>query len=334
MAYDPPFPNTTPSYGAGIGGTPRHDTSAVAGVGRRLVAGLIDAGILVVALFVLLVLVGVFLGFFGFDDSATQSGVWIAFGLWVAFGWLYSALLEGSSAQATVGKLALRLQVVDTSGRRLSFARATLRFWTKTIFTLLTLSIAFFVAAFTERHQALYDLIAGTIVIPRGAQVLGPAEVPLGRAADPAAVEMLRARAASPTEVKSPMSGKRWDRALAALAQVAEPGERPIAAASTMVGPSPFVVALLLGWMGRLFLLKSALLWITDSRIILIRLSNWNNRPKGVIFAEPRSNISLFRAESRTLWLRRTDGTEYRLNNVKKAQAAWISQALGGPLTS
>jgi hypothetical protein len=50
------------------------------------------------------------------------------------------------------------------------------------------------------------------------------------------------------------------------------------------------------------------------------------------MFADPRSSVILFRAESRTLWLRRADGTEYRLNQVRKAEANWIRQALGGPL--
>ena len=138
--------------------------------------------------------------------------------------------------------------------------------------------------------------------------------------------------AAVPSEPKSPMSGKRFDRALAALARVAETGERPVAAANALVGPSPFVVHLLLGSLGRFLLLKSSLLWITDRRVVLIRLSNWNGRPKAVTFADPRSSVALMRAESRTLWLRRADGTEYRLNQVRKAEAAWISQALGGPL--
>jgi RDD family len=227
--------------------------------------------------------------------------------------------------------MALSLQVADASGKRMSFGRATLRYVTKTVFTALTLGIAFLVAIFTERHQALYDIVAGTIVIPRGAHVVQSAEAPLGLA-DPTAVEILRGRVAAPIEAKSPMSGKRFDRALAALSRVAEPGERPVAAANALFGPSPLVVHLLLGSLGRFLLLKSTLLWITDRRVVLIRLSNWTGRPKGVLFAEPRSNVTLFRAESRTLWLRRPDGTEYRLNQVRKAEARWISQALGGPI--
>jgi uncharacterized RDD family membrane protein YckC len=311
----------------------RPEQNAVAGVGRRLVAGLIDGGIFVVGFVVILFLVAFFMGFAGASDQMIQSDLpnWITFGLWLTFGWFYSSLLESSSAQATLGKMALRIQVVDASGGRISFARATLRYWTKAVFTSLTLGIAFLVAAFTERRQALYDIVASTIVIPRGAHVSQAAETPLG-IADPTAVEILRARAAAPYEAKSPMAGKRFDRALAALARVVESGERPVAAANALVGPSPMLVHILLGSVGRFLLLKSALLWITDRRVVLIRLSNWTGRPKGVIFAEPRSSVILFRAESRTLWLRRVDGTEYRLNYVRKTESGWIRQTLGGPL--
>jgi len=307
--------------------------NSVAGAGRRLVAGLIDMVLSTVALVAIVFLVAFVMASVGASDQTIQSDQsnWIIIGIWVVFVWLYSALLESSPAQATLGKMALQVQVADAAGRRISFARATLRFWTKVVFNTFTIGIAFLVAAFTERHQALYDIVAGTIVIPRGAMVVAAAETPLGTA-DPTAVEILRARAATPTEAKSPMSGKRWDRALAALARVAEPGERPVAVANALVGPSPMVVHLLLGWLGRILLMKSALLWVTDRRVILIRLSNWTGKPKGAIFADPRSSVVLFRVESRAIWLRRLDGAEYRLNYVRKPEARWISQALGAPI--
>ena len=44
--------------------------------------------------------------------------------------------------------MALRIQVADSSGQRVSFARATLRYFSKAVFTVLTLGIGFFVAAF------------------------------------------------------------------------------------------------------------------------------------------------------------------------------------------
>ncbi|MEP6800448.1 MAG: RDD family protein [Acidobacteriota bacterium] len=90
--------------------------------------------------------------------------------------WLYTALSESSAAQATLGKRALRLRVTDTSGRRLSFARASFRNFGK-ILSILTLFIGFVMAGFTRRRQALHDLMAETVVLK-----MGPPE-PASRAA-------------------------------------------------------------------------------------------------------------------------------------------------------
>jgi len=78
--------------------------------------------------------------------------------------WLYYALLESSSWQATLGKKALGLEVTDMEGRRISFGRATGRFFAK-IISALILWIGFIMAGFTEKKQALHDMIAGTLVI-------------------------------------------------------------------------------------------------------------------------------------------------------------------------
>jgi uncharacterized RDD family membrane protein YckC len=78
--------------------------------------------------------------------------------------WLYYALLESSTWQATLGKKALGLEVTDVEGRRISFGRATGRFFAK-IISALILFIGFIMAGFTERKQALHDMIAGTLVI-------------------------------------------------------------------------------------------------------------------------------------------------------------------------
>jgi uncharacterized RDD family membrane protein YckC len=84
----------------------------------------------------------------------------------VVLTWLYFAGLESSAWQATLGKRATRLQVTDRTGRRLSFGRATGRFFAKAI-SAITLLIGYLVAAFTPRKQALHDLIAGTVVVRR-----------------------------------------------------------------------------------------------------------------------------------------------------------------------
>lgn len=78
--------------------------------------------------------------------------------------WLYYALLESSAWQGTLGKKALGLEVTDTEGKRISFGRATGRFFAK-IISALILWIGFIMAGFTEKKQALHDMIAGTLVI-------------------------------------------------------------------------------------------------------------------------------------------------------------------------
>lgn len=78
--------------------------------------------------------------------------------------WLYSALMESSRWQATLGKRACGLIVIDTDTNSLTFARATGRHFAKYI-SALTLGIGYAMAAFTERRQALHDIIADTLVI-------------------------------------------------------------------------------------------------------------------------------------------------------------------------
>lgn len=78
--------------------------------------------------------------------------------------WLYFALYESSSKQATIGKMALGLKVTDLNGRRVSFARASGRYWAK-IVSALVFFIGFFMAGFTRKKQALHDIMAGTLVL-------------------------------------------------------------------------------------------------------------------------------------------------------------------------
>lgn len=78
--------------------------------------------------------------------------------------YLYYALLESSAWQATVGKKALGLYVTDLAGRRISFGRATGRFFGK-IISAITLFIGFIMAGFTEKKQALHDMMAGCLVL-------------------------------------------------------------------------------------------------------------------------------------------------------------------------
>ncbi len=78
--------------------------------------------------------------------------------------WLYYALTESSAWQATVGKKVLGLEVTDIDGDRISFLRATGRYWAKLLSSLI-LCIGFLMAGFTKRKQGLHDMIAGTLVV-------------------------------------------------------------------------------------------------------------------------------------------------------------------------
>ncbi len=79
-------------------------------------------------------------------------------------GWLYYALMESSKQQATLGKMALSLKVTDMAGNRISFGRATGRYFGKIISGAIFM-IGYILAGLTEKKQALHDIIAGCLVI-------------------------------------------------------------------------------------------------------------------------------------------------------------------------
>lgn len=78
--------------------------------------------------------------------------------------WLYFAAFESSPWQATPGKKVLGLRVTDLNGKRLSFIRASGRYFGKIISWLL-LGLGFVLAGFTEKKQALHDMLAGCLVL-------------------------------------------------------------------------------------------------------------------------------------------------------------------------
>ena len=81
--------------------------------------------------------------------------------------WLYFALMESSARQGTLGKMALGLFVTDLEGRRVSFGRATGRFFAKIITGLIPFFIGYIMAGFTAEEQALHDMIAGCLVLKK-----------------------------------------------------------------------------------------------------------------------------------------------------------------------
>jgi uncharacterized RDD family membrane protein YckC len=128
-----------------------------AGFWRRVAAALID-GILVAV--VSWIVTGIFSAVSDGAEVTAQILVLIA-----AYG--YYAGMESSSYQATVGKIALGIQVTDLSGNRISFLRALGRNLAE-ILSALILLIGYIMVAFTPKKQGLHDLIAGTLVVKKG----------------------------------------------------------------------------------------------------------------------------------------------------------------------
>lgn len=86
--------------------------------------------------------------------------------IYMVIGWLYFALQESSEKQATIGKKILSIKVTNYDGNRLTFAKASGRFFAKMLSALIY-GIGFIMAAFTKKKQALHDKIADTFVVSR-----------------------------------------------------------------------------------------------------------------------------------------------------------------------
>jgi uncharacterized RDD family membrane protein YckC len=79
---------------------------------------------------------------------------------------LYFSFMESSKYQGTVGKIALGLIVTDTNGGKLDFGKALVRNLCKIISSLI-LCIGYIMAGFTDKKQALHDMIASTLVVKK-----------------------------------------------------------------------------------------------------------------------------------------------------------------------
>ncbi|HAV23348.1 MAG: hypothetical protein A2X67_11580 [Ignavibacteria bacterium GWA2_55_11] len=153
-------------------------TFSYAGFWKRFAAYLIDSILLgVLSFFVLIPLVAM-LGIVGSEMSSMEYepedatamiagfiGAYLMFMLVITVGtWLYFALMESSKNQGTLGKMALGIKVTDLQGNRITFGRATGRYFAKFI-SAMVLMIGYIIAGFTEKKQALHDIIASCLVV-------------------------------------------------------------------------------------------------------------------------------------------------------------------------
>lgn len=156
----PPATQTSPTSPVSVG------IRLYAGFWKRAAAYVIDSIILYVGLFVIAIAMGI-LGVGPADETGTGALFNL---LGIAAFWLYYALLESGPNQATLGKRALKIKVVDYDGKRIGFGRATGRHFAKMLSGVI-FGVGFFMAGFTERKQGLHDMIAGTLVVNRNARL-------------------------------------------------------------------------------------------------------------------------------------------------------------------
>lgn len=164
------------------GMTAARDTGLYAGFWLRVVAALIDSLLIGIPFVVIAVVIFAsalpMLRDFGTEPNPNPFLLISLFFprllLLAALGlvgtWLYWSLLESSSWQATLGKKALGLYVTDLTGARLTFGRASGRFFAgRGIAYVPSIGGLYFLvdcimAGVTEKKQAVHDMIAGCLV--------------------------------------------------------------------------------------------------------------------------------------------------------------------------
>lgn len=150
----------------------RFEPIALAGFWRRLAAGAIDAVLCVIGMFLVFVVVQIFVDISILSNRTQVSNLeallidLAVLIMWAIVIWLYFAGLESGPSQATPGKRAMRLIVVDRYGLPVKFGRATGRHFGKLI-SLACVGVGFFMIGWTAQKQGLHDLMADTRVVRR-----------------------------------------------------------------------------------------------------------------------------------------------------------------------
>jgi uncharacterized RDD family membrane protein YckC len=166
-------------------------TQQYAGFWLRVAAAIIDLIILAIPLALavsyLSVAMGSWRAFLGLHPGQTPNDIVAQFGrtylfailcFFIVTGWLYFALFESSSWQGTLGKKFIGLSVADLRGNRVTFGRASGRFFggrflAHTPFVgSLYIAIDCICAGLTSRKQALHDMLAGCLVLRRNEGLL------------------------------------------------------------------------------------------------------------------------------------------------------------------
>jgi hypothetical protein len=116
-----------------------------------------------------------------------------------------------------------------------------------------------------------------------------------------------------------------------------EPGEQIVAQGLVVKGPSPWLIAGILGWIGWLFT-KYYFLVVTDRRVLFERTTMmFGVKPRALEMAEPRASVAVVQNNVNPLWsklkIRHGDGTEARFwyHRIWRDDIQQVVQALSSP---
>ncbi len=135
-----------------------------AGFWRRFAATLVDGTILWFPPSILRVALGMPL--LDTSGSSSDEELFITL-LTLVLCWFYAALLESSARQATLGQQLLGIRVMDVEGRRITFGRATGRYFGQLLSAVLC-GVGYLFNLWTSRRQTLHDLVSGCVLVVAG----------------------------------------------------------------------------------------------------------------------------------------------------------------------
>ena len=128
-----------------------------AGLGKRTIAKLIDLTIVFIPL---LILEMILFKFNYMNKDFNTYRFFIVIITWI----FYNSVFETSVYQATIGKMIVKLKVIDLYGKRISVLRSFFRCITA-IISILPVGLGIWYITTDPKKRAWHDLIAGTYVI-------------------------------------------------------------------------------------------------------------------------------------------------------------------------
>jgi len=190
IAAQSPAPDFSPPTSLAESSAP-HSSAQYAGFWLRVPATIIDLIILAIPLAMavsyLSVAMGSWRAFLSLHPGQSPEEIVAAFGrtylftilcFFIVSGWLYFALFESSRWQATLGKKFIGLRVADLGGNRVTFGRASGRFFGGRLLAHVPFVGSFYIAVdcicagLTCRKQALHDMFSGCLVLRKNEGLL------------------------------------------------------------------------------------------------------------------------------------------------------------------